>query len=141
MRVYLAGPIFGMTDATCKDWRAEARRLIPPEWETLDPMARDYRGREDECVQEIVEGDLLDIRRCHIMLAHACAPSWGTAMEIHQAVVWGIPVFALVPPGRISPWLQYHTVSRASSLHILVDAMLRAYPPNTPDNCQLPITH
>ena len=134
MRVYLAGPIFGMSDATCEDWRSEAKSLLPKHWETLDPMARDYRGREDDCVNETVEGDLLDIRRCHLMLAHVAAPSWGTAMEIRQAAVWGIPIFGIVGDGRISPWLQYHTCFRAATLAEIVDEMRTRYLPNTIGN-------
>jgi len=128
MRTYLAGPIFGMTDATCKDWRAEARRLLPQKWEVVDPMTRDYRGREAECQEEIVSGDLLDIRRCHLLLAHACVPSWGTAMEIYQASMWGIPVYALVTAGQQSPWLMRHTVRRETSLPGIIAAMRKAYP-------------
>ena len=125
MRVYLAGPIFGMTDAACEDWRSEAKSLLPKHWETLDPMARDYRGREDDCVREIVEGDLLDIRRCHLMLAHVANPSWGTAMEIRQAAVWGIPVFGIVGGGNVSPWLRYHLHFQSHDMAEVIDAMIR----------------
>lgn len=125
MRIYLAGPIFGMTDAGCKDWRAEARRLLPAEWETVDPMVRDYRGRENDCVKEIIEGDLLDIRRCHMILANVVSPSWGTAMEIRQAFMWGIPVFGVVSVGRLSPWLQYHLQFQSHDMDEVVASMVR----------------
>jgi hypothetical protein len=85
--VYLCGGINGIPDAACKDWRAVAREtLIPgPErsrFRILDPMARDYRGREDKCVDEIVEGDKRDVLDSDVILVNASRPSWGTAMEI-----------------------------------------------------------
>lgn len=85
--VYLCGGINGLGDSACKDWRSAAReKLIPgpgrSRFRVLDPMARDYRGREDECVGEIVEGDKADIVASDIVLVNASRPSWGTAMEV-----------------------------------------------------------
>ena len=52
---------------------------------TLDPMRRDYRGREMECVEEIVEGDKLDIDiSTHILVIYD-RPSVGTSMEVLYA--------------------------------------------------------
>lgn len=49
MIIYLAGPINGCTDAQANDWRTEAKRIAAERGHTcLDPMARDYRGRESE---------------------------------------------------------------------------------------------
>jgi len=70
-------------------------------------MARDYRGREDDCVTDIVEGDMEDIDRCTLLIALAKTPSWGTAMEIHYAAQKGLEVWAICD-GRVSPWLRYH---------------------------------
>lgn len=79
--VYLCGGINGLGDAACKDWRQVAHAALAGN-RILDPMARDYRGREDECVDEIVEGDKSDIVASNIILVNASRPSWGTAMEI-----------------------------------------------------------
>lgn len=47
MKVYLCGPINGCTDDQCKNWREAAKQVLS---DTVDPMRRDYRGREDDCM-------------------------------------------------------------------------------------------
>lgn len=79
MKTYLCGGINGLSDADCRDWREVAKSLLTTE--TLDPMRRDYRGKEDESVQEIVLGDYHDIWQSAFILVNATKPSWGTAME------------------------------------------------------------
>ncbi len=105
---YLAGPINGCDDDEANGWRQGFMAELP-EHEWLDPMVRDYRGREDDCVQEIVEGDMADIDTCDFVVAYCWQPSWGTAMELRYAFEKGKPIFAVVPKGmRVSPWLRYH---------------------------------
>lgn len=79
--VYLAGPINGCSDQQAIGWRAEAKRLLPCVL-VLDPMDRDYRGRESDCAAEIIHGDKQSIAACTALLVNANRPSWGTAMEI-----------------------------------------------------------
>lgn len=107
--VYLAGGINGLSDADAKDWREYAKERLNTD--TLDPMRRDYRGKEDESVAEIVQGDLADIQSSDVILASCVRPSWGTAMEIHYAShTLRKPVYAVVPEGQaISPWLRFYT--------------------------------
>lgn len=102
--VYLCGPINGCTDDECKDWRAYAKSRLP---NTIDPMVRDYRGREADSYREIVELDKIDVRRCDFVLANCPKPSVGTSMEIFYAWEIGRPV-VVVADGSISPWLRYH---------------------------------
>jgi nucleoside 2-deoxyribosyltransferase len=106
--VYLCGGINGLNDAQAKDWRELSKELLKAE--TLDPMRRDYRGKEDESVNEIVEGDIKDIDSSDVVLVNATRPSWGTAMEIVYAYTRGIPVVCFTEGARISPWLRYHSV-------------------------------
>jgi nucleoside 2-deoxyribosyltransferase len=107
MRVYLCGPINGCTDEECKDWREMVKARLP---DTLDPMRRDYRGREDECVVEIVEGDKEDIDESDVLLVNYDKPSVGTSMEILYAHQQDKPVIVVCKEGtRISPWLRYHS--------------------------------
>lgn len=106
MRVYLAGPIFGCTDAEANDWRDEAKRRLYG-CEVVNPMVRDYRGGEIGAAPAIVEQDKADILTCDVVLAHCARPSWGTAMEIHFAHSQGIPV-VVVAKNPWSPWLVYH---------------------------------
>ena len=130
--VYLAGGINGLSDAAATDWREKAKALIPREIAVLDPMSRDYRGKEDEHVEEIVKGDLADIQRSQAIVAFCSQPSWGTAMEILWSSTfksYDLPgehsddyghgsyrnhgyrrTVAIVPEGiPVSPWLRFHT--------------------------------
>ena len=106
--LYLAGAINGCADEECKDWREFVKTLWPGE--CLDPMARDYRGREDECFAEIIAGDEEDVAACDVVLVSADKPSWGTAMEIRLAKnELGKPVVLVCPEGMsLSPWLRGH---------------------------------
>ena len=122
--VYLCGGINGLTDADAKDWREAAKARLS---RTLDPMRRDYRGKESTSVAEIVGWDLRDIVEAHCVLAMCAKPSWGTAMEIWFASNRGTPVFSVVPAGRpVSPWLAY--CSRVCpSLDAAIDKILELY--------------
>lgn len=108
MTVYLAGPIFGCDDADCRVWRERAKHLMGGSIKTLDPMRRDYRGREAGSANDIVRGDLKDIDECDVVLANVSRPSWGTAMEIAIASRAGKPVFAFGAGEPVSPWLTHH---------------------------------
>ena len=106
-KVYLCGPINGCTDEECKDWREAAKKRLP---NNLDPMRRDYRGREDECVKEIVELDKQDIDECHALLVNHPKPSVGTSMKVHYAWQRGKYIVVVCPRGmKQSPWMIYHS--------------------------------
>ena len=111
IKVYLCGPINGRTDVECNDWRAYAKQHLKAN--TLDPMRRDYRGRElgPGIADEIVAGDLEDVKACDVVLANCPKPSWGTAMEIRMAKAeYGKTVVVVLPEGTIpSPWLIHHS--------------------------------
>jgi hypothetical protein len=109
MLVYLAGAINGCTDEECKDWRTYVKNKLG-DTRCLDPMVRDYRGREMECIDEIVEGDKKDIdNSTHILVSYE-KPSVGTSMEILYAWERKIPVYVVSSKeNRLSPWLVYHS--------------------------------
>jgi|LakMenEpi03Aug12_release.lakeMendotaPanAssembly.Ray.scaffolds.fasta_scaffold131917_5 nucleoside 2-deoxyribosyltransferase len=119
-RVYLAGPIFGKADAECMGWRMDAAHWLRLRgFKPVDPMRRDYRGREDICPEKIVSQDQEDIFSCGYMLANANAPSWGTAMELvygraTDCSVVAFATFANSP--AISPWLRQYTDAIYESL-------------------------
>lgn len=104
---YLCGGINGLSDEDANGWRTKAKELMP-EVEWLDPMARDYRGKESQNVREIVSGDLADIAQADVLLVWAERPSWGTAMEMVYAHQAGKRIVTYCP-GRVSPWLQFHS--------------------------------
>lgn len=111
MKVYLAGAINGCTDAECKDWR-EYIKIKIGEDNTLDPMKRDYRGIEMNCVGEIVEGDKIDIDNSTHVLVSYDKPSVGTSMEILYAWERNKSVYVVTSPeNKLSPWLIYHSTN------------------------------
>ena len=127
MRVYLGGPINGCTDEEAHGWRDElAAALIDLGYEPVDPMRRDYRGREMEpgIANEIVKGDLEDINSCSILVFNCPKPSYGTAMEIFYGCYEALKRVIIVLPddGREpSPWLVVHShqIVRGSVMGVL----------------------
>jgi nucleoside 2-deoxyribosyltransferase len=121
--IYLAGPINGCTDAEALDWRNDMTQRLAGHT-IISPMVRDYRGKENENVEDIVEGDKDDISRSDIVVAHCPYPSVGTSMEIYFA--WSCLKFVLVyaPPDiSISPWLRYHSYAVCHDPDEVVDAV------------------
>lgn len=119
MKVYLAGPINGCTDEECNDWRQYV--IDHYKGECLNPMVRDYRGREAECFEEIVENDKKDITECETVLVMYEKPSVGTSMEILYAHDRDKPVILICRKDAvISPWLRYHS---STILHTLDEAI------------------
>jgi len=109
-KVYLAGPINGCSDAEAMNWRNTVHNRLGPGY-CLDPMRRDYRGREDDFASEIVAHDKTDIFNSAIVLANCSKPGWGTAMEIFYAFSHSKPVVAVIPEDApVSPWVRQHTV-------------------------------
>lgn len=127
--VYLCGPIAGCTDEECKNWRDQVKLVLPS---TLDPMRRDYRGREGGCEKEIVEGDKADIDQCGALLVNYDKPSVGTSMEVLYA--WERKKFIIIvarPDTKLSPWLVYHS-SMVVSTFGEACAVLKARPTPKP---------
>lgn len=128
--LYLCGGINGLTDSECNDWRSYVKENLGNLYDYLDPMRRDYRGREKECWADIVDGDKKDIAQCTHILVNASKPNWGTGME--TILGWGFKkkILVVCPNEKPSPWLIYHanngvfrTIDAAiSELRRLVDA-------------------
>ncbi len=106
--LYLCGAINGCTDAQAKDWREATKAALAGHYKFLDPMRRDFRGREDDTVAEIVEGDLLDLDQSDVVLVAADRASWGTGMECFYSAREGLEVVVVCGAERVSPWLRYH---------------------------------
>lgn len=118
---YLAGAINGCTDEECKDWREYLKDKLGEE-NTLDPMRRDYRGIELDCVDEIVEGDKVDIDKSNYLIVSYDKPSVGTSMEILYAWERNKPVFVITSPEtKLSPWLVYHSTEVFHSLDEVIN--------------------
>lgn len=127
MKVYLAGPIFGCSDAACKDWRAAARAGLEARGaEVFDPMVRDYRGREHEpgIDREIVVQDKRDIQDSTALLVYFDHPSVGTSMEVLYAWMNGRVIVVWNTTGKaLSPWLTYHANRIVSDLPSAIEAL------------------
>ena len=108
LRIYLGGPINSCTDAECTDWRQEAKKRLSGKFTLVDPMDRDYRGREMEpnIAKEIVSLDEKDFGSCQIGLFYAPKPSVGTSMEIRDMHKWLDKIVIIVSElDNPSPWL------------------------------------
>lgn len=109
MKIYLAGPITGLTYQEATGWRKQVAEALPDDWKILDPM----RGKSHlrgvgalaanfDSGMDAVSRDLSDIRSADVVLAHfAASPtaptvSLGTSCEIGYAYALGKPVVAVV---------------------------------------------
>jgi nucleoside 2-deoxyribosyltransferase len=129
MKVYLGGPINGCTDEEANGWRDDVKSLLDTAGiEYLDPMRRDYRGRELEegIAEKIVFGDKDDICECSVLLMNCPKPSYGTAMEILYGYQRGARVIAVLPEGSTpSPWVLFHAeVHHGSAVDVVKETIL-----------------
>lgn len=83
--IYLCGPIMDEHAGRAREWRVAARQKLGRSFELLDPMRRNFKDREVDSANEIVEFDLQDIRHADIILVNYTKPSIGTAMEVFYA--------------------------------------------------------
>lgn len=117
-KIYLCGPINGCTDAEATNWRNAVKLYYD---NAIDPMKRDYRGKELTNYREIVDLDKRDIRACDIVVVNYDKPSVGTSMEVFYAWTLGKPIIVWCKEdAKLSPWLIYHSTS---IVHTLDDAL------------------
>ena len=84
-KIYLCGPIMDIHDGAARQWRQTAKELLETNFHLLDPMRRNFKDREVDSANEIVEFDLQDIRDADLLLVNYDKPSIGTSMEIFYA--------------------------------------------------------
>jgi len=128
MKLYLCGPINDCTDDEAIAWREFFKSHHDlASWSTfIDPMARDYRGRECQDYREIVDMDKRDIRSCDVLLVMYVKPSVGTAMETFMAWSLGIPVIVIDRSKKpLSPWMRYHSTCVVSDENEAVEKLLK----------------
>jgi len=133
-RIYLGGPIHGLTQDQANGWRQQAAHLLAPEFGVLDPMENkviigtDYSHYTDE---ELVVKDLLSIQRARAVLRYTPGPTHGSDMETFFASHnHGIPVVTWGPGqgdrSKLSLWLRRFTVKNFETLEEAV-AYLKGY--------------
>lgn len=84
-RIYLSGPIMDEEHTVARTWREVAKDRLADHFVLLDPMRRNFKDREVDSANEIVEFDLQDVREADILLVNYNKPSIGTAMEVFFA--------------------------------------------------------
>lgn len=84
-KIYLCGPIMDEVDGHARAWREYASANLKDHFVMLDPMRRNFKDREVDSANEIVEFDLQDVRDADIILVNYNKPSIGTAMEVFYA--------------------------------------------------------
>ena len=84
-KIYLCGPIMDEVEGRAREWRQVAHKKLGQQFVILDPMRRNFKDREVDSANEIVEFDLQDVRDADIVLVNYNKPSIGTAMEVFYA--------------------------------------------------------
>ncbi len=84
-KIYLCGPIMDEVDGHARAWRGRAKELLSADFLMLDPMRRNFKDREVDSANEIVEFDLQDVRDADIVLVNYSKSSVGTSMEVFYA--------------------------------------------------------
>ena len=84
-KVYLSGPIMDEHPELAATWRERAKERLRDQFVLLDPMRRNFKDREVDSANEIVEFDLQDVREADILLVNYSKTSIGTAMEVFFA--------------------------------------------------------
>ena len=122
MKVYLAGPINGCSDAEATDWREAIKSRVGAE--CIDPMKRDYRVKELANYREIVELDKLEVVNSDCLVVMYSNPSVGTSMEILYAWERGTPVLLIDSQNKpLSPWLIYHATSIVKTIDEAIEKL------------------
>lgn len=107
-KIYLCGPIMDAELDAAKDWRTRAKERLAGRFILLDPLRRNFRDREIDSANEIVDFDLQDVREADLLLVNYCKASLGTAMEVFYASYdLGKFVIAFSPfsYADCSPWM------------------------------------
>jgi nucleoside 2-deoxyribosyltransferase len=118
-KIYLSGPIMDEHEGEARKWREVAKAHLQEQFAILDPMRRNFKDREVDSANEIVEFDLQDVRDADILLVNYNKPSIGTSMEVFYAAHnLGKFVISFAPFGfkDCSPWMVRFSTKIVGSL-------------------------
>jgi len=107
-KIYLSGPIMDENPELAKTWRERAAEQFKNDFIVLDPMRRNFKDREVDSANEIVEFDLQDVRDADILMVNYNKTSIGTSMEVFYAahdLGKFIVAFSPYPFKECSPWM------------------------------------
>ena len=117
--VYLSGPIMDERGDGAVAWRTIAKQKLGDLFYMLDPMRRNFKDREVDSANEIVEFDLQDVRDADILLVNYSRVSIGTSMEVFYAahdLGKFVVAFSPLPFKDCSPWMVRHCTKILPSL-------------------------
>ena len=129
-KIYLSGPIMDAELSESKPWRQRAKERLAGRFILLDPMRRNFRDREIDSANEIVEFDLQDVRDADILLVNYSKASIGTSMEVFYAAHdLGKFVIAFNPgPFQdMSPWMVRYCTKILPDLEAALDYIERHF--------------
>ncbi len=118
-KIYLCGPIMDEHLGAAREWREKAHALLHDDFILLDPMRRNFKDREVDSANEIVEFDLQDIRDADIVLVNYNKNSIGTSMEVFYAshdLGKFVVAFSPFTYQQCSPWMVRFTTKILPSL-------------------------
>ncbi len=128
--IYLCGPIMDAASDESKTWRQRAKERLAGTFILLDPMRRNFRDREIDSANEIVEFDLQDIRNADMLLVNYTKASIGTSMEVFYAAHdLGKFVIAFSPYEYqdMSPWMVKYCTKILPDLESALDYIERHF--------------
>lgn len=107
-KIYLCGPIMDEHEGEARAWREAAKQQLRDHFILLDPMRRNFKDREVDSANEIVEFDLQDIRDADFLIVNYNKNSIGTSMEVFfaaQNLGKFVVAFSPFPFEECSPWM------------------------------------
>jgi nucleoside 2-deoxyribosyltransferase len=125
--IYLSGPIMDEHLGHAREWREEAKKKLEGDFKILDPMRRNFKDREVDSANEIVEFDLQDVRDADILLVNYNKASIGTSMEVFYAAQdLGKFVISFSPFSfqDCSPWMVRYSTKILPSLSDATDYLV-----------------
>lgn len=129
-KIYLSGPIMDEHPEMAKTWRERAAERLKGEFIILDPMRRNFKDREVDSANEIVDFDLQDVRDADILLVNYNKPSIGTSMEVfHAAHNLGkfVVAFSSFPFQECSPWMVRYCTKILPALEEAIEYILNNF--------------
>ena len=122
-RIYLSGPIMDEHVDAARTWREIAKDRLGDRFVLLDPMRRNFRDREFDSSNEIVEFDLQDVRDADLLLVNYHRASIGTSMEVFYAahdLGKFVVAFSPIPFKDCSPWMVRYCTKILPSLDVAI---------------------
>lgn len=129
-RIFLSGPIRGVSREESLTWRKKATDLLSDSFETVHAL----RGREEKEVftdyKAAVIRDLSDIKNSNILVVNDTLEDCsmiGTSMEVFYAYQLNIPVIVFGEAHNKDYFLNYHTHLRVKTLEEACDVLIKMF--------------